>query len=119
MINVKLPYPPTVNNYTAVVRGRKILSKRGRNYKKQAFVSLVEQHAPKGLTGRLEVRIDVYPPDKRKRDIANVEKAINDICQDYGIFIDDEQIDILHIRRREITKPGYVRVFISEIVNEY
>jgi len=78
----------------------------------------MEQKAPKGLTGRLEVRIDVYPPDKRKRDIANLEKAVVDSLQQkggYGIFIDDSQIDILHIRRLHITKPGYVRVHISEI----
>ena len=78
----------------------------------------MEQHAPKGLDGRLEVRIDVYPPDKRKRDIANIEKPVCDAMQrkdGYGIYIDDFQIDILHIRRLEIAKPGHVRVHISEI----
>ena len=79
---------------------------------------MMEQHAPKGLEGRIEVRIDVYAPDRRKRDIANIEKPICDAMQQkggYGIFIDNFQIDIIHMRRMEITKPGYVRVFISEI----
>ena len=118
MINVRLSWPPTANHYYTVARGRKILSSKGRRYKQNAILSLMEQRVPKGLTGRLEVRIDVYPPDKRKRDIANLEKAVVDACQQkdgYGIFIDDAQIDILHIRRLHITKPGHVRVYISEI----
>ena len=116
MINVKLLWPPSVNTYTAVVRGRKILSNHGRKYKRQSILGLVEQHAPKGLTGRLEVDIDAYPPDRRKRDIDNILKPVLDVLQDYGMYADDEQIDVLRIRRREITRPGYVRVHISEIM---
>ena len=115
MINVKLLWPPTVNTYTTVVRGRKILSNHGRKYKKQSILGLVEQHAPKGLKGRIEVHIEAHPPDKRKRDLDNLLKPILDVLQDYGIYADDEQIDVLRIRRREIMRPGHVRVYVSEI----
>ncbi len=115
MINVRLQWPPTINNYTTVVRGRKILSARGRKYKEWSILELMDQHAPRGLKGRLEVKIDAYPPDKRKRDLDNLLKPILDSLQDYGMFVDDEQIDILRIRRLAMTKPGYVRVHISEI----
>ena len=114
MINIKLPWPPTVNTYYGIVRGRKILSKRGREYKIQAAVECLRQKAPRPLTQRLEVNIEAYPPDKRKRDLDNIIKPLLDALQDYGMF-DDEQIDILRIRRRAIEKPGYVRVYISEI----
>ncbi|KKK72643.1 hypothetical protein LCGC14_2901820 [marine sediment metagenome] len=116
VINIRLQWPPTVNNYTTVARGRKILSDRGRKYKRRSILELMEQHAPRGLKGRLEVKIDAYPPDKRKRDLDNLCKPILDSLQDYGMFADDEQIDVLRIRRREITRPGHVRVYISEIL---
>ncbi len=116
MINVRLNWPPTVNTYTTVVRNRKILSARGRTYKQQGILCLVDQHTPKGLMGRLEVCIEAYPPDRRKRDIDNLLKAILDVLGDYGVYADDSQIDVLRIRRREIHKPGgCVRVHISEL----
>ena len=114
MINVKLPWPPSVNHYYAVVRGRKVLSKKGREYKTESAVECLRQKAPRSLTQRLEVCIDAYPPDKRKRDLDNIVKPIFDALQDYGMF-DDSQIDDFRVRRREIAKPGYVRVYISEI----
>lgn len=113
MINVKLPWPPTVNTYYTVARGRKILSTKGRLYKVDSAVELMQQKAPKKIKTRLEVKIDAYPPDKRKRDLDNVIKPILDAMQDYGIFLDDSQIDRLSIRR--MSKGGYVRVHISEI----
>lgn len=112
MINLRLPWPPSVNHYYTVARGRKVLSKRGRDYKKMGAKELLAQGIPKNLTARLEVNIDAYPPSKRKHDLDNVLKPLLDTMQDYGMF-DDEQIDILRIRRRE--KGGYVRVHISEI----
>ena len=70
MINVKLQWPPAVNNYTTVARGRKILSNRGRKYKKHSILELMEQHAPKGLKGRLEVNIEAHPPDSVQKETA-------------------------------------------------
>ena len=114
MINLRLPWPPTVNTYYAVYRGRKVLSVRGRHYKKNGAALLMQQGAPQMLESRLEVNIDATPPDRRKRDLDNIVKPLLDTLQDYGMF-DDEQIDILRIRRREIKKPGHVRVYITEI----
>jgi len=113
MINILLPWPPTVNTYYTIARGRKILSKRGRNYKKDAWLEL--PNGGETLTGRLEVNIDAYPPDKRRRDIDNIVKPILDVLTDAKVWEDDSQVDILRIRRKQIEKPGYVRVYISEI----
>lgn len=113
MINVRLPWPPQVNNYYAVVRGRKIISKEGRAYKKQCGLELMVQNARKGLDSRLEVLIDVYPPDRRRRDLDNLCKPVLDVLVEYGMFRDDSLIDDLRIRRRE--KGGYVRVKVAEM----
>lgn len=118
MINVRLPWPPTVNTYYTIARNRKILSAKGRMYKIDGSVLLLQQKAPRGISGRLEVRIEAYPPDRRKRDIDNVLKPLIDTLGDYGLFLDDEQIDILSIRRNAIEKPGYVRIHIFKIGEE-
>ena len=41
-------------------------------------------------------------------------KPGEDVWQDYSMF-DDSQIDDLRIRRMDVHKPGYVRVFINEM----
>jgi crossover junction endodeoxyribonuclease RusA len=118
MISIRLPWPPSVNAYYTVWQGRKNVSKRGRAFKKSALEDMLEQQPPKGLTSRLEVSIDAYPPDRRRRDIDNLLKPTLDILQTYGVFVDDEQIDDLRIRRREISKTPNVRVHITEIESE-
>jgi crossover junction endodeoxyribonuclease RusA len=116
MINVRLPWPPSVNNYYAVVRGRKILSKRGREYKKQSKTELMIQRAARGVRSRLQVTIDAYPPDNRVRDIDNLIKPVCDALQDYGMFLNDAQIDDLRIRRLDLDKGrGHVWVRVSQI----
>ena len=114
-MNLKLPWPPTVNHYYRMVNGRMLLSKKGREYKKTGVLMLLEQKAKRPLEGRIEVRIDAYPPDKRVRDIDNLVKPIFDTLQEYGMF-NDSQIDDLRIRRLPVAvKPGFVRVFVAEI----
>lgn len=116
MINVKLSWPPTVNTYYGNAKnGRKYLTARGRKYKANAVADLHGQEAPTGIEGRLEVNIDAYPPDRRKRDIDNILKPLLDCLTDYGLWIDDAQIDVLRVRRLAVDKPGFVRVHISEI----
>jgi crossover junction endodeoxyribonuclease RusA len=122
LINLKLSYPPTVNTYwKPTLRGKFggvsiRLSERGRKYKAQAYLEMAEQHIQRGLQGRVELLIDVYPPDRRKRDLDNVLKPLLDVLEDYGVFDDDEQIDILHVRRRGV--GGYVIIHVEEIADE-
>jgi crossover junction endodeoxyribonuclease RusA len=122
MLHFRLEWPPTVNTYwKPTLKGGHggigmRLSERGRKYKEQAYLQLLEQKVGKGLAGRVEVLIDAYPPDRRKRDLDNICKPLLDVMEEYGIFLDDEQIDILIVRRRG--KGGYVDVHVSEIAPE-
>ena len=52
-------------------------------------------------------------PDRRRRDIDNVGKALLDALQHAGCFDDDEQIDVLHIERRTVIKGGACRVVVT------
>jgi crossover junction endodeoxyribonuclease RusA len=113
MIVLNLPLPPSVNSYRTIFRGRMGISKAGRAFKEQVSDYVAEYRVPKLGTARLEMKVTVYPRDRRKQDIDNRIKALWDALSDAGVFDDDEQIDILHIDRGEIKKGGGVLVMIE------
>ena len=111
-----LPWPPTVNTYYTVVRGRKILSKKGRLY--GPLVALAVADEPKGREGPLLVKIVAHPPDRRKRDLDNLLKPVLDGLQKAGMYADDSQIDRLEITRGDIIKGGRLDLWIAEYARE-
>jgi crossover junction endodeoxyribonuclease RusA len=112
MIELQLPYPPSVNQYYRKFRNVMVISDRGRKFRSdvQAVVGKART-----MDGRLSVEIEVYPPDKRKRDIDNVCKATLDALAKAGVYRDDEQIDMLLITRQQVQKNGCLKVKIKEV----
>ena len=113
MLVLNLPLPPSVNSYRTIFRGRMGISKAGREFKAQISDYVIEYRVPKLGKARLEMKVVIYPRDRRKQDIDNRIKALWDALGDAGVFDDDEQIDILHIERGEIKKGGGVLVYID------
>lgn len=108
---LELPYPPTVNHYWGQHGTRRYIRDKGLQFR----AAVAEQVAALGkkLDGRLSVFVTLYPPDRRRRDIDNVGKALLDALQHAGCFDDDEQIDVLHIERRTVIKGGACRVVVT------
>lgn len=115
MIELILPFPPAVNNITAAVRGRKITSKRGRQYREDAVRQISAQFNGAPLTARLSVKLVLIPPCRRKRDIDNYSKAALDAITAAGVWVDDEQVDQLTIIRGEKVQGGGCLVQIEEM----
>jgi crossover junction endodeoxyribonuclease RusA len=109
---IVIPFPPSVNTYYRTFQGRMIISAAGRAYR-QAVISKAQTDEP--LLGRLSVEVEVFPPDRRRRDLDNVCKAALDSLQHAGIYQDDSQIDQLLLKRREVTPGGFLKVHISTI----
>lgn len=110
---IELPWPPSVNHYWRMFNGRMLISEKGRNYKKEVGYRLLTLKIPK-LIGRIRISIELFPPDKRRRDIDNVAKAILDSLSPH-LYDDDSQVDRLTIIR-DLPKPeGSIFITIAEI----
>ena len=115
-----LPWPPSVNTYyrtpsSGRLAGRTMLSAKAREFHELARVFVMRGGPHKAITGRLSVSLEMYPPDRRKRDLDNSLKATLDALQKCGVINDDGDIDALSILRREPVKGGKVKVTIEEL----
>jgi crossover junction endodeoxyribonuclease RusA len=115
MLVLSLPLPPSVNSYRTIYRNRMGISKAGREFKAKVSDYVIEYKVPKLGAARLEMKVVLYPRDKRKQDIDNRIKALWDALGDAGVFDDDEQIDVLLIERGEIKKGGGCLVMIEKL----
>ena len=124
MMQLVLPWPPTVNTYwTPFIAGQHAslrLSKRGRKFRADAEALILAQLGgkPEPMDGRLSVTIELNPPTRSRRDIDNHVKGILDAMTHCGIWNDDEQVDMLGVYRKEVISGGRAVIFIEEIQPE-
>lgn len=114
MIEITLPYPPSVNHLYRNVGHRTILSRGGRDYI-QKVGEVIAGLGISTLHGRLAVDVEVYPPDRKTRDMDNIQKALFDSLRKNEVIEDDGQIDRIAIRRMGATRGGAVIVRLEEI----
>lgn len=118
MTTITLPYPPTVNTYWRNVAGRVLISAKGRVYRTEvAKAVMLARRAGTvpawPISKRLAVRLDAAPPDRRKRDLDNITKALLDALTHAGVWLDDSQIDDLRIVRCPHMRGGQVTVTVT------
>lgn len=104
--------PPSVNHYWLASGKRRFISKQGKAY----------QHIIKLLLGnrepsqkRLKIDVEICFSDRRKRDLDNCLKALLDALVKAELCIDDEQFDVIHVKRGEVVKGGLTKVKVYEI----
>jgi Holliday junction resolvase RusA-like endonuclease len=98
MLEVELPYPPSINHYWRRVGHATLISREGRRFR-ASVVAILAALRPEPLAGDLAVEVEVYPPDNRRRDIDNVQKALLDALQHGGAYADDSQVVRLTITK--------------------
>jgi crossover junction endodeoxyribonuclease RusA len=113
VIELELPYPPSVNHYYRRVGPRTLISREGRRFRERVC-ALLAAAGVRPLRGPLRVEIEVYPPDRRRRDLDNAMKSLNDALEHGGAFYDDSQIADLRITRRGCVPGGRTLVRIWE-----
>lgn len=114
ILRIEIPFPPTINHYYLHTDNGVILGAKGKSYRRDVALLLHRHRDHCGNERRLALTINVFPPDKRKRDLDNVCKATLDALQYARIYGDDNQIDMLTIIRRNIVSQGALKIWISE-----
>lgn len=113
-LELELPYPPSINHYWRRVGYRTLISREGRRFR-QRVLAILAALGVKPMAGRLAVQVEVFPPDSRRRDIDNVQKALLDALQHGGAYTDDSQIVQLVIEKREPVDGGKTVVRIRKV----
>ena len=117
MIKLTLPYPPTINHYYGRNGNRSFIKPRGKQYRVDVACIML-QNRVKPLSGVLQVVINAYMPDKRKRDADNILKSVLDALHkgDCKCYEDDSQIEDLRIIKKGIDRPdGKIEIMIKEM----
>ena len=114
MIELTLPWPPSVNRYWRTFQGRMIISAEGRTYRKAVGDQVLIQRGAKHYEGKLRVVIEAWRPDKRRRDLDNLLKAVLDSLTHAGVWVDDSNIVDLRIYWAD-TVGGMLKVKVSEV----
>jgi crossover junction endodeoxyribonuclease RusA len=95
-ITLRLPWPPSVNHYYGRSRqGRVFLKEPGRMYRRRVAAILAGLGWPR-IDGPVRVGILAAPPDRRRRDLDNINKSAWDSLSDrrghHGVIADDALI---------------------------
>lgn len=114
MITLNLPWPPSVNHYWRWTHSGPRISRKGREYRTSVMAAVLEQGSPRA-EGRLKVTVTACPPDRRARDLDNLNKSLLDACEAAGVFENDSQIDDLRVVRSDVVKGGIVTILIEEV----
>lgn len=79
--------------------GRAILSATYRRWRDQAVATLHEQLAGVAIAGRVALGIELRASTRRRYDLDNRVKALQDALTLAGVLGDDSQVDQLSVRR--------------------
>lgn len=115
-LHITVPWPPTLNNLYPSKGKRRVMSEEGRIYQvrfRNALNKQIGNH--KTLTGRIGYHMRFLVPDRRRRDLPNVIKAVEDNLTKCGVWADDSQVDDGRFTRGPVTDGGMVEVEIWEI----
>jgi len=114
MIELELPYPPSVNHYWRRVGPRTLISREGRAYREKVCLILAASGV-QPLDGLIHLVVDLHAPDHRRRDVDNALKALCDALASGGAYRDDSQIKDLEVHMREPVEGGRAVVRIEEM----
>lgn len=111
-------WPPSVNHAWRHVGNRTLISAAGRDFRREIekYGTLLRSEKKLPLESILEqisVRIILYPPDSRRRDLDNYFKSTLDALTHANVWRDDSQIKMLSASWGERCKGGGFRLIIT------
>lgn len=112
---ITLPWPPSNNRYYRHNRGRTHISAEG-----VAYRHAVEEIITAGMLdihtkSPLKIRIECHMPDRRRRDLDNLQKAAFDALTKAGFWADDVQVVDYRVVKMPVVKGGRLELTITEL----
>lgn len=114
-IELVLPWPPSVNHYWLRNRGGGVrVSDAARTYRKE--VTLISRRPGRKPIGcPVRVTITAHQPNRIKRDIDNIQKAMLDALSHAGVWRDDALVHSLSIAWGSPIEGGACDVWIGAL----
>jgi crossover junction endodeoxyribonuclease RusA len=109
MITLELTYPPSVNDYyTKWCQGKSVrvaVGSPGMAFRAEVLrFKLINKIQT--ITDRVSMEVELWAPDRRKRDIDNPLKCLFDALTYAKVWDDDEIVDCLLMHKRGVEAPG-------------
>jgi len=86
----------------------------------EAYVSWMQQKGKlsvKHISGRYKITILANPPDKRRRDLGNLEKVVSDFLQTIAVIEDDSMASRIELEwDTEAAPSGSVLVTVTSYI---
>ena len=117
LLSLTLPYPPSINAYYGRTRSGSVFIKAAGKKYRNDVIALLKPLIKETLDCRLRCWVEVYCPDRRRRDLDNIKKALLDVLTHANVYTDDCLIDDLRSVRGEIIKGGMVVVHLYRLEN--
>ncbi|HEO9337435.1 TPA: RusA family crossover junction endodeoxyribonuclease [Enterobacter roggenkampii] len=112
---ITLPWPPSNNRYYRHNRGRTHISADGVAYR-YAVASVIRSARLNIRTAApLKIRIECHMPDRRRRDLDNLQKAAFDALTKAGLWLDDCQVIDYRVVKMPVVKGGKLELTITEL----
>jgi Holliday junction resolvase RusA-like endonuclease len=87
---IALPWPPSVNNLYINAGRKRVRSPAYRKWQEEAGWKL-QASRPHKFDGAVEVTLDLCPPDNRRSDADNRNKAVLDLLVSHGVIKGDDR----------------------------
>lgn len=115
LLSIVLPASVSVNAmYRNVLKVGRVKTAVYKQWLAAAQAAVIEQKVKGRIEGLYTMEIEVDRPDKRRRDLTNLIKGIEDFCVSMGFVEDDSLCERLQIKWTAPIegRPGPVRVWI-------
>ena len=120
VIHLVLPIPPSINaayaNSTKPGRRGRFKTKRYEDWIAEAQFAVMRDQVRGSIDGAYAIHVEIDRPDKRRRDLSNMLKVIEDFCVSAGFVTDDRFCEAIKMKWTSAVEghPGPVRVWLIE-----